>query len=108
MITSRQEYIRYLKEDCKVNIGRDNSSWFRMMVFLWYRSEHYRVLNYLKALRLYEYSLNCKDWRNPFLRYFAKVRWHSIGAKYGIVIDPNTVGYGLRIPHIVGGGNNSL
>lgn len=31
------------------------------------------------------------------------MRWHRLGAKYNVNINPNVVGYGFRVPHLVGG-----
>lgn len=33
----------------------------------------------------------------------SKIRWHRLSLRYNISILPNTVGFGLRIPHLNGG-----
>ena len=69
------------------------------------------VYDYLKSLRKYEYSLNCQDgfW-GRIIQCYRKIRLRRLSAKYNILITPNTVGYGLYMPHIIGlgGGNNKL
>jgi serine O-acetyltransferase len=51
---------------------------------------------YLKSLRKYEYYLNT----HSFWRFWYRFKNRRIGAKYHIAITPNTVGYGLRLPHL--------
>ena len=104
MIQSKKDYKFFVAEDTKVNIRRDNCSWWKMLVNVWYGNDSYRFLRYMKALRKYEYELNCSRGIWGRLRVvYAKVCWHRIGAKYNVNINPNTVGYGFRVPHLVGG-----
>ena len=51
---------------------------------------------YLKSLRKYEYYLNT----HSFWRFWYRFKNRRIGAKYNIAITPNTVGYGLKLPHL--------
>lgn len=106
MIQSKKDYQFYVAEDAKVNIKRDYCSWWRMLINVWYGNDTYRFYRYMKALRKYEYELNCSKGILRRVRVaYAKVRWHRIGAKYNVNINPNTVGYGFRVPHLVGGNN---
>lgn len=105
MIQSRKDYRLYLREDCLVNIKRESCSWFRMKISLWYGLESYMAYNYLRRLRKYEYLLNRGGGIIHRIRLtIAKIRYRRLGIKYRFRINPNVVGYGLRIPHITGGG----
>lgn len=104
MIQSKEDYYFYLREDAKVNIHRENCGMFRMWLNVWYGNENYCFLHYLRALRKYEYVLNCTNGIiGKFRKLYAKICWHRLGAKYNIIIKPNVVGFGLRIPHFLGG-----
>lgn len=105
MIQSFSDYKEYLRQDTIANIKREKCSWWKMKLNIWYGNDSYRFLHYLQALRKYEYSLNCTfGVIGKFKRLFAKVRWHRLGAKYNVNINPNVVGYGFRCPHLAGGG----
>lgn len=104
MIQSYSDYKQYLRQDALANIKREKCSWWEMKLNLWYGNDSYRFLNYMQALREYEYTLNCTSgFAGKLRRMFAKVRWHRLGAKYNVNINPNVVGYGFRVPHLVGG-----
>lgn len=106
MIKSKEDLFFYIKEDAKANIRREKCSWFRMKISLWYGLESYMALNYLIKLHHYEYELNRTDKSllSELQFCLSKVRWHRLCKKYRFRINPNVVGYGLRIPHITGGG----
>jgi serine O-acetyltransferase len=64
------------------------------------------VVNYLIALRNYEYSINVLKnqsivGRIKFL--LAKIKYHRLGVKLGLRVNPNVSGPGLRVPHLGGG-----
>ena len=104
MIKSKEDLAFYLREDAKANIKRETCSWLRMQVNVWYGNDSYRFLQYMQALRKYEYALNCLSGPvGKFRRICAKVRFHKLGAKINVNILPNVVGYGFRVPHLVGG-----
>lgn len=103
MIQSYNDYQEYLAKDALANINRVSCSWWRMLINVWYGNDSYRALKYLRALRYYEYVLNCKSGAlGKFLKIVAKIRWHRLGTRYNIFIKPNVVGYGLRVPHLGG------
>ena len=103
MITNKWEL--NIRQDCLCNIGKEQVNWLVLNVHCFYGNDRYRVFRYLKSLRWYENSINClKSPVGLLFRVFAKIRWHRLGAKYGININPNVVGYGFRVPHLVGGG----
>lgn len=111
MIQSYSDYKFYVKEDMKRNIKRDTCPWWLLALNVWYGNDTYRSFRYLKALRQYEYALNClknKGGLGRIICLYTKVRHHRMGARYGINIGPNIVGYGLYIPHLAGGGNLKL
>lgn len=104
MIKNKCDLIEYMKIDAEANIKRKTCSWLRMRVNLFYGNDSYRFLYYMRALRKYEYALNCHSGvLQKVLTIFAKIRWHRLGAKYNVNINPNVVGPGLRCPHLTGG-----
>lgn len=66
--------------------------------------ESYYVTQYLYALRKLEYYTNNRHSYNILPYVFWFLRHRRLSLKYGIRIAPNTVGKGLYIPHICGGG----
>ena len=70
-------------------------------------SDDMMAFRYLKSLRKLEYAQNCL--KNASI--WGKIIWayrkwynHRLSIKYDVFISPNMVGYGLKLPHIVGGG----
>lgn len=104
MIKSKEDYKLYLREDSIANIKRESCGWFKMRLNIWYGNDSYRFLEYLQALRNYEFLLNCKKGVFARLcRIIAKIRYHRLGAAINVNINPNVVGYGFRVPHLTGG-----
>lgn len=104
MIRSKEDYRMFLREDALANIKSESCSWFKMRLNIWYGNDSYRFLEYLRALRYYEYLLNCKKGIFARLRRtIAKIHYHRLGAAINININPNVVGYGFRVPHLTGG-----
>lgn len=104
MIQSFLDYKNYLRQDAIANIKREKCSRIMLWLNIWYGCDSYRAFHYLIALRKYEYALNCTSGSiGKLKRLIAKVRWHRLGMKYNININPNVVGYGFRIPHLAGG-----
>lgn len=96
MIKTKKELKFFLKEDAKANKIYGSVQYFMELL---YGSTHAHVVRYLRSLRNYEYHLNV----NSPLRFYYKLKNKRLSLRYGIMIFPNTVGYGLRIPHIEGG-----
>lgn len=104
MIQTYIEYKEYLRLDALANIKCEKCNWLKMKVNVWYGNDSYRFLQYMQALRKYEYFLNCKTGSIGKIRcLFAKIRWHHLGSKINVNILPNVVGFGFRVPHLVGG-----
>lgn len=104
MIKSKEDYRMFLREDALANIKCESCSWFKMRLNIWYGNDSYRFLEYLRALRYYEYLLNCKKGVLARLRItIAKIHYHRLGAAINVNINPNVVGYGFRVPHLTGG-----
>jgi serine O-acetyltransferase len=96
MITKYSDYKFYIKMDAQAN---GINSRLDYIVKLLYGNIGALVYRYLKTLRKYEYALN----RGSISQHWYRIRLRLLGNKYGITIIPNTVGYGLFIPHIEGG-----
>lgn len=103
MIKSKKDLEFYLLEDRKANLHCEHMNIIKYYLRLWAKVDGCMVYDYLKSLRKYEYSLNCQDglW-GRIVQFYRKIRLRRLSAKYNIRINPNTVGYGLYMPHIIG------
>lgn len=107
MIQTKKDLHFYLREDKKQNLG---SYKLGLLWYIYYRiflTDGMMAYLYLKSLRKYEYAINClksKHWLGKLICLYRKWINHRLSFKFNIVIIPNTVGYGFRIPHIIGGG----
>lgn len=93
MIKTRKELKKYIAEDAKAN-GLNND--FTYFIKLLYGNVPAMSFRYLKSLRKYEYYLNT----HSMFRFWYRFMNRRIGARYHIAITPNTVGYGLKLPHL--------
>lgn len=96
MINTYSDYKLYTKMDAQAN---GINSRLDYIMKLLYGNIGALVCRYLKTLRKYEYALNS----GSIFQHWYRIRLRLLGNKYGITIIPNTVGYGLFIPHIEGG-----
>jgi len=105
MIKNKNDLRKYLEEDCFVNLGKRKLFKFELFLKLLYRSESGMAYHYLRCLRKYEYAMNkCNsNWSKIYL-IWRRLVWHRLSFKYNIIIQPNTVKYGLYLPHLIGGG----
>ena len=106
MITNKALFKEYLQQDRERNIG--SIPWYKIIgkKFLGTR-DGILAYNYLKSLRRYEYALNCLKGHGifgSFLYVIARYNHARLSQKYNINIQPNMVGKGIRLPHIIGGG----
>ena len=105
MIESYSDLKFYLFHDRLRNVG-DIPYWKYILKFA-YGTDGVRAYRLLKSLRYYEYSINClknKSLYGKIIWGIRKWHYHIMCTKYDIVIKPNAVGYGIYLPHIVGGG----
>ena len=101
MIQNKQELTKVLKMDAEAN---GISSLKDYYIKLLYGNVGSRAYRYLKALRHYEYSLNTSS----LSRFYYRFKLRHLGNKYNVAIIPNTVGGGLYLPHLEGGGDFEL
>lgn len=105
MILSKEDLKKYELEDLKANLKTEHISCLKYKIGLILGIENYRVVHFLRILRKLEYLINCHP--NNFLAniisLILKMNLKRLRYKYHIHIRPNTVGYGLYIPHIAGG-----
>jgi serine O-acetyltransferase len=96
MISSKEDYFRYLSQD-KIALGITPSSLGdRFINFL---SPNY-IWKFQKALRKVEYYLNCKNKGiNKIYIYYLKYKLKNVSIKLGLSIPPNVFGPGLAIVH---------
>lgn len=106
MIQTRKELHYYLNEDFKRNSFSYNAAGrIKRFMLDYFGAENACALGYLVLLRKCEYYYNNRF--NPLsktLYILYKLRLSRAGRKLNIRIPLNTVGYGLRIHHIAGGG----
>ncbi len=109
MILSKDDLNFYILEDKKRNLKfvKNYSTLKYLFNILIVKQENYLAYRYLKNLRKYEYSINCLKGKSLFgnLVYrYRYIRYSRLSFKYDITLPPNKIGYGLYLPHIVGGG----
>ncbi|MCH5237668.1 MAG: serine acetyltransferase [Muribaculaceae bacterium] len=99
MIKTRNDLKFYISEDKKrYNL---NIPW-RIGVYIGHEPSH--AFRIVRALRLYEYSINnSKSIFGKIRLTFRSLRYRVICYKSGVSIRPNAVGYGLRLVHLNGG-----
>ena len=108
MIKSTKDLRFYINEDRKRNLKFVNKYnifkyFFHILVT---KNEHYLAFRYMKNLRKLEYSINClkgKSIIGDFIYYYRYIRYMRLCFAYNITLPPNKIGYGLYLPHIVGG-----
>lgn len=102
MIKTRKDLKFYLLEDGKRNgFGKNYAQYFIRLLI---GNESAHAYRYIKTLRHCEYHLNNSSLIHKVLYNYYKLKLARLGGKYLIKISPNTVGYGLRIIHLSGGG----
>lgn len=103
MITSKEDLRLYIRQDRKRNLGGCNGITYLFRRI--YLSDDMMSYLYLRALRKYEYALNCrKGILGKFIICVRKWHWHKLGVRFNISIGPNMIGPGFRLAHVVGGG----
>lgn len=110
MILSRKDYKKYIKEDRIANIREEKTSAFyrflKHIANYIVKTDDIRAYEFCKSLRKYEYALNRYPHSLLWLLYkeYCHIKYHRQCIKCNLYVVPNTVGYGLKIQHIKGGG----
>ena len=107
MILSKDDLKHYINEDKVRNLGVYKINPIIYCAKYLYGADDIKAFLYLKALRKCEYARNCLKNKNiigKLIYLFRKWRLHRLSEKYNIVIGENMVGYGFRMPHVIGGG----
>lgn len=97
----------YIREDKKRNLGAYRIGMFKYLSKWIYGSDDMKAFRLLKALRKLEYAKNCLRHTGIFGKLIYAYRqfyYHRLEEKYNVVIGTNMVGYGFRLPHVIGGG----
>lgn len=104
MIQTRDDLRHYLAEDRRVNLG--STSRMKLLKARLQGNGSANVYRFLQALRHTEYHLNNLS-RSPLhaLPYrLWRICYLRRAKRYRLEIPLNTVGYGIRISHTLGGG----
>lgn len=102
MIKTKKELKFYLQEDAKSNgIGNNIIKYYIRRIC---GSEKAHVYQWIYHFRKWEYHANNSGRFHKFLEIYHEIKTKRIGLSLGIRAKINTVGYGLRIMHVAGGG----
>ncbi|MBR5147128.1 MAG: serine acetyltransferase [Bacteroidales bacterium] len=107
MIQSKKDLQIYIREDKKINLGTYKIGTLKYIAKCIYGSDNIKAYRLLKSLRKLEYSKNClysKGILGKVIYYIRKFKYHKLSERYNINIGVNMIGYGFRIPHVIGGG----
>lgn len=100
MITSKEDYLKYLEEDRIAN-GDFKSSFLSSLKSLFIYSEPPLIMKYLRVLRKMEYLTNTDRGFMEELSYrITRYRYNRLCHTLNIGIPINSAGYGLRIYHV--------
>lgn len=105
MIQSKSDLKYYCEKDSVRNLRGKELSKISYLIRILLGDENVIACEYMKDLRRLEFSMNCRYglWRKVTIAYYRMKLMHK-NIRYGILISPNTVGYGLRISHFSQGG----
>lgn len=107
MIQNKEDLRYYLDCDFLRNFKVKSIPCIRYLGKVLYGTDSCMAFHYLSTLRHYEYYLNRKYRYSIFRKIICswyKYKMNRLRIKYGIRIAPNTVGYGFKMAHVVGGG----
>lgn len=107
MIESKEDLRLYIREDKKRNLGAYKLGTLNYLAYWLYGTDQMKAFRLLKALRKLEYAKNVLRKRGLFgkMAYaLRQYRYHRLEQRYDIAIGTNMVGYGFKLPHVVGGG----
>jgi len=93
MIQSKIELRQYIEADRKANgMSRE---WLKRFLY----NDSFWVHRHIILLRKLEYYSNCSKWYNIPLKLYYQYLYRKSQAKTGMVIFPNTMGFGLQLMH---------
>ena len=107
MIQSKEDFLLYVREDKKRNLGAYKLGPTKYMAHWIIGSDGMKAFRLLRALRRKEYAKNvlCKgNFFGKLVLAFRSWQYHRLEVRYNIAIGTNMVGYGFKIPHVCGGG----
>lgn len=107
MIQSKSDLRLYIREDKKRNLGAYKVGFVKYIAYWLYGTDQMKAYRLLRALRRTEYAKNCLIKKGIFgklIYAFRQYRYHRLEERYDISIGTNMVGYGFKLPHVVGGG----
>lgn len=107
MIQSKSDLRFYIREDKRRNLGAYKVGFLRFIACWLYGTDQMKAFRLLRALRRTEYAKNVLSKRGPFGKIVYALRqwhYHRLEDRYNISIGTNMVGYGFRLPHVIGGG----
>lgn len=107
MILSKEDLQHYLREDKKRNLGAYHLGFWKSFGKWLYGGDDWKAYQLLKALRKLGYAKNVLRKRGllgKLVYAWCQYRYHRLEEKYNVAIGTNMVGYGFRLPHIIGGG----
>lgn len=106
MIESKDDLRFYIREDKKRNLGAYKIGTIKFIAHWIYGTDQMKAFRLLRALRRTEYAKNCLMKKGIFgklIYAFRQWQYHRLEERYDIAIGVNMVGYGFRLPHVVGG-----
>lgn len=107
MIQSKYDMKLYIREDKKRNLGAYKISTLKYIAYRLYGTDQMKAFRLLRALRRTEYAKNCLLKKGLFGKLIYALRqyhYHRLEERYDISIGLNMIGYGFKLPHVVGGG----
>lgn len=104
MIKTKEDLRFYLQEDAKRN-GMAGVNRLMLHVRMWIGTEQAHIYHWMIHWRKWEYYTNTG---NRLMALYHHLRVKRLGFKLGIEADINSIGYGLRIMHLSGGGGLRL
>ena len=106
MIQSKSDLRLYIREDKKRNLSSYKVGFVKYMAFWIYGTDQMKAFRLLRALRKLEYAKNVLRKRGllgKLIYALRQWRYHRFEERYDITIGTNMVGYGFKLPHVVGG-----
>ena len=107
MIQTKEDLRFYIREDKKRNLGDYKIGLVKYMAAWIYGTDQMKAYRLMKALRKLEYAKNVLRKRGIFGKLVYALRqwhYHRLEERYDIAIGTNMVGYGFKLPHVIGGG----